>query len=376
MGKKEKNQKKKNKVIKKKTIQKELVIEFLITIILVAIFSIVGFYIFVHNEVSKIIEINIQNYEEMKELLTIIRRGIIIILLNSLVISTIIIKIGSKKLLGPLEKTIQATKKVAQGDFDVRLQTKRKDETEEFVNNFNYMVKELGKTELLQKDFIDNVSHEIKTPISSIQGFAKLLDDENISSEERKEYIGIIIEESERLLKLSNSTLKLAKLQHQDKITKKEQINITEQIRKVLAVLEPKWREKNLKVDISLNNIYFEGDEDLLFQVWMNLIDNAIKFSNNNGKIHIKIEEIKDNIEIEIKDNGIGMEKEDIEKIYSRFYQVDKSHSGEGSGLGLSIVKRIIELSSGTIDIKSEKNKGTKILIALPKIKKEEKIEI
>ena len=135
MGKKEKNQKKKNKVIKKKTIQKELVIEFLITIILVAIFSIVGFYIFVHNEASKIIEINIENYEEMKELLTIIRRGIIIILLNSLVISTIIIKIGSKKILGPLEKTIKATKKVAQGDFDVRLQTKRKDETEEFVNN-------------------------------------------------------------------------------------------------------------------------------------------------------------------------------------------------------------------------------------------------
>ena len=376
MGKKEKNQKKKNKVIKKKTIQKELVIEFLITIILVAIFSIVGFYIFVHNEASKIIEINIENYEEMKELLTIIRRGIIIILLNSLVISTIIIKIGSKKILGPLEKTIKATKKVAQGDFDVRLQTKRKDETEEFVNNFNYMVKELGKTELLQKDFIDNVSHEIKTPISSIQGFAKLLDDENLSNEERKEYIGIIIEESERLLKLSNSTLKLAKLQHQDKITKKEQINITEQIRKVLAVLEPKWREKNLKVDISLNNIYFEGDENLLFQVWMNLIDNAIKFSNKNGKIEIKIEEIKENIEVEIKDNGIGMEKEDIEKIYSRFYQVDKSHSGEGSGLGLSIVKRIIELSSGTINIKSEKNKGTKILIKLPKIKKEENIEI
>ena len=376
MGKKEKNKKKKNKVIKKKTIQKELVIEFLITIILVAIFSIVGFYIFVHNEASKIIEINIENYEEMKELLTIIRRGIIIILLNSLVISTIIIKIGSKKILGPLEKTIKATKKVAQGDFDVRLQTKRKDETEEFVNNFNYMVKELGKTELLQKDFIDNVSHEIKTPISSIQGFAKLLDDENISSEERKEYIGIIIEESERLLKLSNSTLKLAKLQHQDKITKKEQINITEQIRKVLAVLEPKWREKNLKVDISLNNIYFEGDENLLFQVWMNLIDNAIKFSNKNGKIEIKIEEIKENIEVEIKDNGIGMKKEDIEKIYSRFYQVDKSHSGEGSGLGLSIVKRIIELSSGAIDIKSEKNKGTKILIKLPKIKKEENIEI
>ncbi len=364
------------KSIKRKSIQKELIIEFIITIILVLIFSILGFYIFVHNEAEKIIEINITKQEELKQLIAIIRRGTLIIFLNSIVISTVIIKIGSKKILEPLEKTIKATKKVASGDFGVRLETKRTDETEEFVENFNYMVKELGKTELLQKDFIDNVSHEIKTPISSIQGFAKLLDDDDLSKEERKEYIEIIIEESDRLLKLSNNTLKLAKLQNQDKIIKKDNVNITEQIRKVLAVLEPKWREKNLKINISLVNIFFEGDEDLLFQVWMNLIDNAIKFSNENGKIDVIIEQKNKEIEIKIKDNGIGMEQDEIEKIYSRFYQVDKSHSGEGSGLGLAIVKRIIELSNGKIEINSQKNKGTKITITLPMKEKEDKIVI
>ena len=269
-------------------------------------------------------------------------------------------------MLEPLEKMVEATKKVAEGNFDVRLETKRKDEIEDLVTNFNYMAKQLGETELLQKDFIDNVSHEIKTPINSIQGFAKLLDDDNISKEDRKEYIGIITEESDRLLKLSTNILKLSKLQHQDKITKKEQIDIAEQIRKSISMLEPKWREKNLNISVSLKECYFYGDENLLYQVWTNLLDNAIKFSKTNGEIDVKTVQNNDKIIVKIKDNGIGMEKEEVEKIFSRFYQIDKSHSGEGSGLGLSIVKRIIELSNGTINIESSKNKGTTIIIELP----------
>ena len=216
---------------RKKSIQRELVIEFVITILLVVIFSILGFYIFVNQEATKIIEINLAGKEGLKEILSIIRRSIVIILLNSIIISTAIIKISSKKILNPLEKMIDATKKVASGDFNVRLETTRNDETAEFVQNFNYMVKELGKTELLQKDFIDNVSHEIKTPINSIQGFTKLLDDDNLSKEDREEYISIIMEETDRLLKLSNNTLKLAKLQHQDRIINKTNINLTEQLR-------------------------------------------------------------------------------------------------------------------------------------------------
>ena len=362
--------------IKKRSIQKEMVIEFLIAIILVAIFSIIGFYVFVNQEASKIIEINLIGSENSKEILSIIRRSILIILLNSIIISTIIIKISSKKILKPMEKMIDATKKVASGDFDIRLETKRNDETVEFVNNFNYMVAELGKTELLQKDFIDNVSHEIKTPINSIQGFAKLLKEENITKDEKEEYISIIIEETNRLLKLSNNILKLAKLQHQDTITNKSKINLTEQIRKVLTLLEPKWRKKGLEISISYKNFFFEGNEELLFQVWTNIIDNAIKFTKEKGRIDIRLEEKDNNVEISIKDNGIGMQEEEIEKVFNKFYQVDVSHGGEGSGLGLSIVKKIVELSNGNIKIDSKLNEGTNVKVELPIAEKENTIVI
>ena len=321
---------------KKKSIQRRLAIEFIITVILVTIFSILGFYIFIHREIAEIVQIQVKDHEELRGLLTIIRRGAIIILANTIIASSIIIKLASKDMLKPLEKMIEATKKVANGNFEVRMETQRKDEVEELVTNFNQMVKQLGETETLQKDFIDNVSHEIKTPISSIQGFAKLLDDDNLSKEERKEYIGIITEESDRLLSLSTNILKLSKLQNQDKITKQEQIDIAEQIRKTVAVLEPKWREKNLDISVSLQSCYFYGDEDLLFQVWMNLINNSIKFSNLNGKIDIKLEQTNNKIIAEIIDHGIGMDKEELEKIYTKFYQADKSRSAEGSGLRFS----------------------------------------
>ena len=183
----------------KKTIQRKLSIEFIITIILVVIFSGFGYYIFVHREVQEIIEINIKSREEIQILLHIISRCIIIIVLNTIIIGGVIIRLASRKMLEPLEKMVQATKEVASGNFDIRLETKRTDEIEDLANNFNYMVKELGNTEYLQKEFIDNVSHEIKTPINSIQGFAKLLEDKNITKDEKEEYVGIILEESERL---------------------------------------------------------------------------------------------------------------------------------------------------------------------------------
>lgn len=187
---------------------------------------------------------------------------------------------------------------------------------------------------------------------------------------------GVIFEESDRLLKLSTNILKLSKLQHQEKITKKDTIDISEQIRKVIAMLEPKWRKKKLDISVDFINCYFCGDEDLMFQVWTNLIDNAIKFSNENGKIDLKTQIIKDKIIVQIKDYGIGMEKKEIDKIYTRFYQADESHSQEGSGLGLSIVKRIIDLSEGEIEINSTKNSGTTIKVKLPIKQKQSKILI
>ena len=360
----------------KRTIQRGMVIQLSIAIILVIILSAISLYIFTHQAIAKYMVFNIDTETARNELWKIFRLGIGIIVVNTILISFAIIRISTKILAEPLKKSIEATKKVAEGDFTVRLETKRDDEIKELVDNFNIMVEQLGKTEILQKDFIDNVSHEIKTPISSIQGFAKLLEDENLPEAERKEYAEIIIEESNRLLNLSTNILRLSKIQNQGKIVRKDHINITEQLRKAIAVLENKWNEKSLTFNISAKDVYYDGDEELTFQVWMNLIDNAIKFSKQNGKITIDVKEENDEVVVKIKDNGMGMSKEEQERIFTRFYQIDKSHSQEGSGLGLSIVKSIIDLSGGKIEVESKENSGTTFIIKLPIEKENNKIII
>lgn len=236
----------------------------------------------------------------------------------------------------------------------------------ELTHNFNKMVKGLNSIECLQKDFINNVSHEIKTPISSIQGFAKLLEGENLSAEERKEYAGIIKEESDRLLYLSTNILKLAKLENQERLINKSKFNVAEQIRRSISVLEPKWKEKNIKFNVNLKEGEFFGEKDLIYQVWMNILENSIKFSKKDGQIDIKMRLEKEKIIVEIKDYGIGMDEEECKKIFDRFYQVDKSHKEKGTGLGLAIVKRIIDLSNGSIEVESRTNKGAKFIVTLP----------
>jgi len=357
---------------KKKSIQRGLIKDIIIAIVLVLIASTIGFYLLINNQaVEKLVQINVTTNEETREIITIIRRTVLLLFLNTVVISVVIVRITAKKMLQPIKRLTAATKKVAAGDFSIRLETHREDEVGELTNNFNEMVKDLGSIESLQKEFVDNVSHEIKTPITSIQGFSQLLRAENLSKEERNEYVDIIEEESNRLLNLSTNMLKLSKLQNQNRITNKEQIDIAEQIRKTLSLLEPKWREKEIVFNIGLQEKYFYGDEDLIFQVWVNIIDNAIKFSKKKGKIDISIKEKENWIEIKIKDYGIGMNEEEKKRIFTRFYQIDKSHSAKGSGLGLAIVKRIIELSKGRIEVDSQKDIGTTITVNLP-IEKEQ----
>ena len=362
---------------KKKSIQRTLIIDLIIAIVVVFVASTMGFYLLINNQtVEKLVQIEVTSNEDIIEILTIIRRAILLLLLNTIVISVIAMRITTKKMLQPIQKLKDATKKVASGNFNIKLETEREDEVGELTSNFNDMVKDLSSIESLQKEFIDNVSHEIKTPITSIQGFAELLESDDISKEEKKEYIGIIKEESNRLLNLTTNMLKLSKLQNQNRINNKEQIDITEQIRKALALLEPKWKEKEITFNISMEGKYFYGDEDLIFQVWINVIENAIKFSNKKGVIDINLIEKENWIEIKIKDYGIGMDENERKKIFTRFYQIDKSHSAKGSGLGLAIVKRIVELSNGKIDIKSEKNIGTEVIINLPIEKDKDKVLI
>ncbi len=352
---------------KKKSVQRGLIIGLFATILLIEFVSLIAVAMFDRDRIiGKVLIYNLNEAESNGGFAEFIGRTILIELANTIIIGAIIMKMLSNIILKPVNKLTDATKKVASGDFSIKLETTRNDEVGELTNNFNKMVKELGSIESLQKEFVDNVSHEIKTPISSIQGFAHLLKEKNLSEEERIEYANIIEEESNRLLNMSTNMLELSKLQNQNRITNKEQINISEQIRKAIALLEPKWKEKEIVFNVSLEEKYFYGNEDLMFQVWVNFIDNAIKFSKEKGKITIDLEE-KDNwIVAIIKDYGIGMDEDEKKRIFTRFYQIDKSHSEKGAGLGLAIVKRIVELSEGIINVESEKNKGTTITIKLP----------
>ncbi len=352
---------------KRNSMQRSLMRSFIIAIVLVAILTIVEFSVLVVPKMQdKLIEINIRDKEQIDSLIYVTRKICGFAILNIVIISAVLVRINLKNIFRPIEQINEATKKVALGEYDIELESKREDEIGELTNNFNKMTHGLKSTENLQKEFINNVSHEIKTPVSSIEGFAKFLKDKNLTDEEREEYANIIIEEAKRLENLTGKILKLSKLNNQEIITNKQEIEVAEQIRKAISLLEPKWSKKDIKINVSLEEKTFLGDEDLIFQVWVNIIDNAIKFSNEGGSIDIKLYEKDGNINVEIKDHGIGMKEEELEKVYDRFYQIDKSHSKEGSGLGLAIVKRIVELSEGKIEIKSKENKGTTVIVKLP----------
>lgn len=363
---------------KRNSMQRSLMRSFIIALVLVAILTVIEFSVFVVPTMQdKLIEINIHDKEQIDSLVYITRKICGFAILNIVIISAVLVRINLKNIFRPIEQINEVTKKVALGEYDIELESKREDEIGELTNNFNKMTRGLKSTENLQKEFINNVSHEIKTPVSSIEGFAKFLKDKNLTDEEREEYTNIIIEEAKRLENLTGKILKLSKLNNQEIITNKQEIDIAEQIRKAISLLEPKWSKKDIKINVSLDEKVFLGDEGLIYQVWVNIIDNAIKFSNESGSIDIKVYEKDKNIIVEIKDHGIGMKEEELEKVYDRFYQIDKSHSKEGSGLGLAIVKRIVELSEGKIEIKSKENKGTTVTVKLPvSIEKNNKIII
>lgn len=352
---------------KKESIQRRIIKTAILYILIVIAIAAFLFYVFVQRSINiKLIEINEQQGQSIKDLLNISSRSIRVSIVSILLIIIALMQNISRKIVNPIKKITDATKKVASGDFTIELETKRDDEIGELTHNFNKMVKELNSIECLQKDFINNVSHEIKTPISSIQGFAKLLEADDLSKEERKEYAEIIKEESDRLLYLSTNILKLAKLENQERIMNKTKFNIAEQIRRTISVLEPKWKEKNIKFNVSLKEQEFLGEKDLMYQVWMNIIENSIKFSKQDGQIDVKMKTNQDSIIVEIKDYGIGMEEEEAKKIFDRFYQVDKSHTKPGAGLGMTIAKRIVELSDGKIEVKSKLNESTTFTVTLP----------
>jgi len=271
-----------------------------------------------------------------------------------------------RRISDPIIRISNAANEVAKGDFSIKLDYKSNDEIGVLAQNFNVMTTELGNMEYLRKDFICSVSHELKTPIASIQGFAEMLQDKDLSEENFRTYTTIIIDETKRLSHLSSNMLRLSKLDHQFIPESSKPFSLDEQIRRALVLLEDKWSKKNLELDIDLDEIIYAGDEALIQQIWLNLIENAIKFSAESGTIFIRAKKISDKVVVEIKDQGLGISKFDQGRIFEKFFQADQSHSREGSGLGLAIVKKIVEIYAGEIKFTSEIGQGTTFEIKLP----------
>lgn len=272
---------------------------------------------------------------------------------------TVLSIIFSTKPLKPIREIIAATDRIADGDYNVRLSLKGPEEFRTLSDKFNHMAEELGSVEMLRTDFVGNFSHEFKTPIVSIRGFAKALKWDDLTELERTEYLDIIISESERLSELSQNVLYLSKIENQTIITNKKNYNLSEQIRRVVALLDQKFSEKQLEVFFNSDEFMITANEEMMKQVWINLLDNGIKFSPVGGKIVICIRQKNDNISIKISNQEEQIPLETKEHIFDKFYQGDVSHSTNGNGLGLTIVKRIIDLHNGKIFVYSSENDNT-----------------
>ena len=290
----------------------------------------------------------------------------IMTLIASIIIGVIVSACSSRIVLKNVREFITATDKLSKGDFSARLNIKRPPEFKVLSKNFNKMAEELGGIEVLRTDFINNFSHEFKTPIISIKGFAEILKDDELPKEEKNEYLDIIIEESKRLTSLATNVLNLSKIETQVILKDIQRFNMGEQIRQSILLLDSKFESKNILLDVNIQDCYINGNKEMLNQVWVNLLDTAIKFNNKNGMVSINMKREEDNILITIIDTGVGINKEAINKIFDKFYQEDTSHATNGNGLGLSIVKKIIELHGGTIQCDSIVSKGTKFTVTIP----------
>lgn len=273
----------------------------------------------------------------------------------------------SKIFVSPMMKLGDAMRKVAGGDFTVRLDcTSKIRDVREVYGSFNTMVKELGNTETLQTDFVSNVSHEFKTPINAIEGYASLLQDSQLTDEQKNAYIDKIIFNTRRLSDLVGNILLLSKVNNQTISLKASTFRLDEQVRQSILALESKWEKKEIEFDIDLDEIEYTGYENLLSHVWLNLIDNAVKFSPQNGQIRIRLKQLDGSVTFSIWDNGLPIPEADIDRIFNKFYQGDNSHASEGNGLGLALVRKIVAAAHGTINVTSSEDAGTEFVVELP----------
>lgn len=270
-------------------------------------------------------------------------------------------------LSAPIMTLNDAMREVSEGNFDVRLDTKKGfSELREISESFNMMTKELSATEILQTDFVSNVSHEFKTPINAIEGYATLLQESVTDSpEESSEYVEKILFNTRRLSSLVGNILLLSKVDNQGIPDKKVKYRLDEQIRQSIVFLEPQWLERDTEFDVELESIDYEGNEPLMLHVWNNLIGNAIKFGPKGGTVRLRLFRAADDILFTVEDEGPGISEESQKHIFDKFYQTDSSHKAEGNGLGLALVKQIMHVTGGRVFVENLPGRGAKFTVVL-----------
>ena len=298
------------------------------------------------------------------------KSALIFMMITTMVVGIIITAFLSRNLLIYVNRIINRMNRLASGDYSARLNYGKPiclhPTVIEIMSSFNRMAEELEKTETVRMDFINNLSHEFKTPIVSIAGFAKMLKKENLTEEQRREYLDIIEEEAKRLADMATNVLNMTKIENQTILTDVTRFNLSEQIRSSVLLLEEKWARKNLEFDLDFEEYEIEANEELLKEVWINLVDNAIKFSPENEEINIKIQKFEEKYRIFISNKGEEITEENQKKLFYKFYQADESHATEGNGIGLAIVKRVVELHKGSVKVDCQNGRITFVVI-LPK---------
>lgn len=270
-------------------------------------------------------------------------------------------------MLRPIKKLEAAMSKVADGDFSVRIHSSSSSrEIQEIYAGFNLMAEELQSTEILQTDFVSNVSHEFKTPINAIEGYSMLLQGNDDLTEEQREYVEKILFNTKRLSTLTGSILLLSKIENQKIATNNTSIRLDEQILETIVTLEPLWEAKNVEFDVDMGNISYFGNEMLMYHVWSNLIANAIKFGPVGGTVKLRLYKNRDgNTVFTVTDRGEGLSEDAKKHIFDKFYQGDSSHKEEGNGLGLSLVKKILDLEGGSIYAENVPEGGCRFTVTL-----------
>jgi len=274
-----------------------------------------------------------------------------------------------KKEIAKVKSILDAIRRISKGDFSVKLDEQAEyREFKQIVESVNELAGELGRMEMMRQDFISNVSHEIQSPLTSIRGFTEALRNSQLNEGQRGHYLDIIEGESRRLSQMSDNMLKLSSLESDRSSFEHSRFRLDRLLQSNVLATEPQWLGKQIEIELDLKEIYIEGVEELLSQVWVNLLNNSIKFTPVNGRIWVKLTADEEGAKVIIADSGVGISKEDLPYIFDRFYKADKSRNRNagGSGLGLSIVRKIVDIHRGQISVESQPEQGTQFTVFIP----------